>query len=335
VSVKLMVPERDAILAIVDGHLEDALVQWRRYVERADELGASLRGRMLGLNMLHSLARYLGRAETWLTASDEFVRMGGFRTAPRAATCLAELGRLEEARALVGPTLDEIAASSGDDEAPIFDLVHFLEAAIAVGHHRAARALMARLDCVAHLSSGAAFKTCVGRHLGDAAILVGDRTAARAYYAQALEVAGKIRFRPELALTQLRLAELLLEEAGDIARSEALAHLNIAIPELRDMKMQPALERALALSDTYQAPPAQMSARSATSDGLTAREREIAGLMADRLSNREIAERLVITEGTVEVHVKHILGKLGFRSRRQVAAWVPHQQSEAPGGHRA
>jgi DNA-binding NarL/FixJ family response regulator len=101
------------------------------------------------------------------------------------------------------------------------------------------------------------------------------------------------------------------------------------------MKMQPALESALALSDTYQAPPAQMSARSATSDGLTAREREIAGLMADRLSNREIAERLVITEGTVEVHIKHILGKLGFRSRRQVAAWVAHQQSHAPGGDRA
>ena len=194
---------------------------------------------------------------------------------------------------------------------------------------------MARLDCVAHLSIGATFQTCVGRHLGDAAVLMGDRTAARAYYAQALEAAGKIRFRPELALTHLRLAELLLEEADDTARSEALAHLDVAIPELRDMKMQPALERALALSDTYRAPPAQMPARSATSEGLTAREREIAGLMADRLSNREIAERLVITEGTVEVHVKHILGKLGFRSRRQVAAWVAHQQSIAPGGYRA
>ncbi len=135
---------------------------------------------------------------------------------------------------------------------------------------------MARLDCVAHLSIGPAFQTCVGRHLGDAAVLVGDRTAARAYYAQALEAAGKIRFRPELALTHLRLAELLLEEADDIARSQAPAHLDIAIPELRDMKMQPALERALALSDTYQAPPVQVSARSPTSDGLTAREREIA-----------------------------------------------------------
>ena len=77
---------------------------------------------------------------------------------------------------------------------------------------------MARLDCVARLSSGAAFKTCIGRHLGDATVLVGDRTAGRAYYAQALQAAGKIRFRPELALTHLRLAELQLEDADDSAR---------------------------------------------------------------------------------------------------------------------
>jgi DNA-binding CsgD family transcriptional regulator len=335
VSVTLMVPERDTILAVVDGHLEEALVQWRQYVERADELGASLRGRMLGLQILLSLARYLGRAEIWLTASDEFVRMGGFRSTPRAATCLAELGRLEEARTLVGPTLDEIAASGGDQETTIPQLVSLLEAAVAIGHRRAARALMAHLDCVAHLSSGAAFKTCIGRHLGDAAALVGDRPAARAYYAKALEVAGKIRFRPELALTHLQLAGMQFEETDKGARSEALAHLDIAIPELRDMKMQPALERALALSNTYQASAMHLSGRSAATDGLTAREREIAGLMADRLSNREIAERLVITEGTVEVHVKRILSKLGFNSRRQVTAWVAHEQAGASGSDRA
>jgi DNA-binding CsgD family transcriptional regulator len=338
VSVKLMVSRLDVILAIVDGHLEDALLRLRRYVERADELGLSFRGRMISLQMFFSVARYLGRAESWLTASDEFVRMGGFpdesTAAPRAATCLADLGRLEEAHALVGPMLDEIAAGSGDGET-LFGLVNFLEAAIAVGHRRAASALIACLDCVAHLSIGPAFQTCVGRHLGDAAVLVGDRTAGRAYYAQALEAAGKIRFRPELALTHLRLAELLLEETDDISRSEALAHLDIAIPELRNMKMQPALERALALSHTYQAPPVQMSARSPSSDRLTAREREIASLIADGLSNREIAKRLVITEGTVEVHVKHILSKLGYRSRSQVAVWIAHHQSEGTGGHRA
>ena len=103
-------------------------------------------------------------------------------------------------------------------------------------------------------------------------------------------------------------------------------HLNSAIPELRDMKMQPALERALSLSDRNQAP-VQMPARSPTSDGLTAREREIASLMAGGLSNREIAGQLVISEGTVEVHVKHILSKLGFRSP---ARWPPGLRISRP-----
>ena len=51
----------------------------------------------------------------------------------------------------------------------------------------------------------------------------------------------------------------------------------------------------------------------------------VVGLVAEVRSNREIAESLVITEGTVEVHVKHILSKLGFRSRTQVAGWVARQ----------
>ena len=39
-------------------------------------------------------------------------------------------------------------------------------------------------------------------------------------------------------------------------------------------------------------------------------------------TNREIASSLVITEWTVDTHVRHILGKLGLRSRTQVAAWA-------------
>jgi DNA-binding CsgD family transcriptional regulator len=97
----------------------------------------------------------------------------------------------------------------------------------------------------------------------------------------------------------------LIGREAEVTRAAPCSHRPPAAPRMVNMKMQPALERALALSDTYQAPPAQMSARSATSDGLTAREREIAGLMADRLSNREISGRLVMSEGTVEVHVTH------------------------------
>ncbi|WP_067480581.1 LuxR C-terminal-related transcriptional regulator [Actinomadura hibisca] len=54
---------------------------------------------------------------------------------------------------------------------------------------------------------------------------------------------------------------------------------------------------------------------------LTPRELEIAGLVAEGLSNREIADRLVIAKRTVDSHVEHILGKLDYSSRAQVAAW--------------
>ena len=145
----------------------------------------------------------------------------------------------------------------------------------------------------------------------------------------------KIRYRPEIALAHLSLAELLLEETDDAARSEAREHLDIAIPELRDMHMQPALERAQALYDKHRPSPlhdARSPRRCPTR--LTAREREIVGLMAGGLSNREIGEQLVISEGTVEVHVKHILSKLGLRSRSQVAAWFASQRADTPSENR-
>ncbi|TMD94745.1 MAG: response regulator transcription factor [Chloroflexi bacterium] len=55
---------------------------------------------------------------------------------------------------------------------------------------------------------------------------------------------------------------------------------------------------------------------------LSRREREVAQLLAQGLSNREIAERLYLSERTVDNHVHHILAKLGFDSRVQVATWV-------------
>ena len=56
--------------------------------------------------------------------------------------------------------------------------------------------------------------------------------------------------------------------------------------------------------------------------GLTSREREVAGLVSQGKSNREIAEALVLSERTVENHVGNILTKLGFDSRAQIAVWA-------------
>lgn len=55
---------------------------------------------------------------------------------------------------------------------------------------------------------------------------------------------------------------------------------------------------------------------------LTSREQEVAALIARRLSNRQIADELFISEATAKRHVENILGKLGLASRAQVAGWL-------------
>jgi non-specific serine/threonine protein kinase len=73
-------------------------------------------------------------------------------------------------------------------------------------------------------------------------------------------------------------------------------------------------------------PPAEPAPASTDKTTLTRREREVADLVADLvaegLSNKEIADRLVISQRTAETHVEHILAKLGFTSRTQIPAWL-------------
>ena len=57
-------------------------------------------------------------------------------------------------------------------------------------------------------------------------------------------------------------------------------------------------------------------------NNLSVREREVARLLASGDTNQQIAEKLVLTRGTVANHVSHILGKLGVANRTQVAALV-------------
>lgn len=62
---------------------------------------------------------------------------------------------------------------------------------------------------------------------------------------------------------------------------------------------------------------------------LSAREVEIAELVADGLTNKQIAARLFVSERTVDSHVRHILNKLGSTSRAQIATWVTIRDNEA------
>ncbi len=65
-----------------------------------------------------------------------------------------------------------------------------------------------------------------------------------------------------------------------------------------------------------------LAALGAAPDGLSRREREIAALVGSGLTNRQIAATAHISERTVESHVQHVLAKLGFARRTEIAAWV-------------
>jgi predicted ATPase/DNA-binding NarL/FixJ family response regulator len=90
--------------------------------------------------------------------------------------------------------------------------------------------------------------------------------------------------------------------------------------------------QALTLDDTLayaleERPQPASPPPSDTSMPLTRRERQVADLLTQGLSNKEIAGKLVISERTAESHVEHILTKLGFTSRAQIAAWTAEQHT--------
>jgi DNA-binding CsgD family transcriptional regulator/predicted negative regulator of RcsB-dependent stress response len=120
---------------------------------------------------------------------------------------------------------------------------------------------------------------------------------------------GAALVQAEAALTTFR----RLSVAADASMAEDL---------LRSLAVKrPALQAA---GSYVVAPP------SASRANLTAREAEVAALVAEGLTNREIADRLVLSVRTVEGHIDRILGKLDFHTRTQLAMWVG---SGASGAH--
>jgi tetratricopeptide (TPR) repeat protein len=146
--------------------------------------------------------------------------------------------------------VDRPGIGTDDDMTPSgFDNL-ILAAAVLVGHHRSAELLLKRLaNCSRYILSN----SCTARNLGGvAASLLGKYNEARKYYQEAIKVCTEMPFRPELALSRLQLAELLLEHFPK-EKKEALEHLDFAIREFREMKMQPSLERALSHKDILKA----------------------------------------------------------------------------------
>jgi non-specific serine/threonine protein kinase len=113
--------------------------------------------------------------------------------------------------------------------------------------------------------------------------------------------------------------------AAEMSASLGAAAYAAALAEGQAMTIDEAIACAECIVRSVTADAAMEVSRQAAQEryaGLTAREREVATLIAQGCSNADIAGVLVLSERTVEAHVRNTLNKLGYDSRAQVAAWA-------------
>jgi DNA-binding CsgD family transcriptional regulator/Flp pilus assembly protein TadD len=143
-----------------------------------------------------------------------------------------------------------------------------------------------------------------------AAILLGAVAALRAAFSTPMWPAEQIEYERHLAKVRSAL------DAGA---------LQAALAEGRGLTMEQATAYALESIDSATEAVSHPQTTQTASDGLTARELEVVTLVAQGKSNRAIAATLIVTERTVETHVRNIRSKLDMTSRAQLAVWAVEQ----------
>jgi DNA-binding NarL/FixJ family response regulator len=121
-------------------------------------------------------------------------------------------------------------------------------------------------------------------------------------------------------------ANLNRRDEARVAADEALAALDAIAPSIPDAAMRESF-----LAEAMKQLPATIRRRSTAprTELLTAREAEIAALVARGLTNSAIADELVLSVRTVETHIANAMSKLGVGSRSQLAAWSVARAHEA------
>ena len=240
-------PYLRACYHIMDGQLEEAAKCYDDVLKLGTEMGAPLAAAVYAVFFGPRLGGYLGWGREGLRRMEEWAQAAGVSVpvpAPIRAYYLVCGGERQEVTTILGEAADHYAADPERTRHQFGALLLLLETAVLAKHTRAAEILLDLLTGAVYKTTGLHNPTCVARHLGGAEALLGRYEEARKHYGEAIKVCTEMSLRPELALTRLQLAELLLEHYPK-QRAAALEHLDFAISEFRDMKMQPWLERAL------------------------------------------------------------------------------------------
>ena len=189
---------------------------------------------------------------------------------------------------------------------------------------------------------------------------LGRLAAAEGYYGRAAWLAGAATPLWESAGLQTAGHSLLEDVHGETVQAALSALGGDKYARLRDAGAAQPLEEAIALAAGARAepdlefpmteeairqvagpdqPPVPDRPGQASSGPLTSREIQIAALVANGLSNRQVAERMTISKRTVDAHVDHIFSKLGISSRVQLTIWlrdrIPHARASQEEGEHA
>jgi predicted ATPase/DNA-binding CsgD family transcriptional regulator len=257
----------------------------------------------------------------------------------------------ETARALA--CLEEVLAATGNTELRLDTLISIGELQLLVGDLPGARSRLEQAldesggpEGRSLVANGLAFLAIVDyaerqfgparRHL-DEALGIFHRSGNRHHIAAALNVAGALALAEGAPERALRLCGAAMALQDTIRAPVA--------PSWQDLARTVVLEPARALvgaerADAALADGSRMTVDEAVAEArlgreqaaaregragwgpLSRREREVALLVAQGLTNKQIAEQLVIAERTVEGHLERVRGKLNLRSRTQIAVWV-------------
>jgi non-specific serine/threonine protein kinase len=216
------------------------------------------------------------------------------------------------------------------------------------GDHERARTLLEEAVAETRVTGNRASAASIVDSLGRVCLLLGDLDSARRYYQESLEMSATFVDAINLAqcLEGIALLALAEKDAGRVVRLTAAAQALRAVSGGQSMpEWRTEVDEGLAAARSELGPEAfdaawhqgaAMSLREAVryasgsppdpmrfdSTPLTSREAQVAALIAEGLTNAEIAKKLRMADRTADAHVEHIRNKLGMRSRAQIAVWA-------------
>jgi len=230
---------------------------------------------------------------------------------------LLMLGRREEAQALYEGLrpLAAVPNFATMAQGVLLNMVHLVEEFSDAATAEVLLNLMRQMTPTTAAGVGIFCSGSSARELGRLALVCRDYAEAIAQLQEAVEVNTRIGARPYVAHARHELAEGLLGRGDPADLPTVLTLTRQSADEAARLGMPGAVAAATRLHD-------RATILTQQADPLTPREREICDLLVEGLNNRRIAADLVLSERTVETHVRNILAKLNLSNRHEIATWA-------------